>query len=321
MNTPLLRCDRPRLGGSDLELGEFVVEGPLLVLVGAWGALFALLAGQRRLSGGTLSIAGVPAEGAAASGRVGLMLADTALPLTWTLSEVLCHSGALLGQSQRLARAHGDEHARELGLGPRLHKPLGRLSPAERRSAAIAAATLGQPAAVALEEPFIGLEPSARAELALLLERALRGRSALVSVAELPGNVEQDAFVQTSDELLFQGERGLCTRGRYAELAAADASYRVVVLRHADALAARLAEAGYAVRSRPAGSGLGLLVADVGKRGTGPLLEAAALVDAPIVELCPLQLRPPAAAPSPALPSPAVPSSSTQLPSPAPGGA
>jgi ABC-type Na+ transport system ATPase subunit NatA len=304
VNTPLLSCDRPRLAGSDLELGELVVEGPLLVLVGAWGALFQLLAGQRRLAGGALSIAGVAAEGAAASGHVGLMLADAPFPSTWSLSEVLCHSGGLLGQSRRTASARGHEHARALGLGQWLHKPLGRLSPAERRSVAVAAATLGEPAAVALEEPFAGLEPSACAELGLVLERALRGRAALVSVAELPGNVEQDAFVQASDELLFQGERGLCTRGRYAELAAADCSYRVVVLRHADALSARLAETGYAVRSRPAGSGLGLLVADVDKRGTRPLLEAAALVDAPIVELCPLRLRPPTSVPSPAQLSP-----------------
>jgi hypothetical protein len=301
VNTPLLTCDRPRFAGSDLELGEFVAEGPLLVLVGAWGALFALLAGQRRLSGGVLTIAGVPAEGAAASGRVGLMLADAPFPPTWTLSEVLCHSGALLGQSRRTANARGQEHARELGLEARLNKPLGRLSAAERRC---------QPLAVALQEPFAGLEPSGRAELRLVLERALRGRPALVSVAELPGNVEQDAFVQSSDELLFQDDHGPCTRGRYAELAAADCSYCVVVLRHAEALSARLAETGYGVRSRPAGSGLGLLVADVGNRGTGPLLEASALVDAPIVELRPLRLRP----------SPAVPSHAP-LPPPAPGGA
>jgi len=310
VNAPLLSCDRPRFAGSDLELGEFVAEGPLLVLVGAWGALFQLLAGQRRLSGGTLSIAGVAAEGAAASGRVGLILADAPFPPTWTLSEVLSHSGALLGQSRRTASARGHEHARELGLEARLNKPLGRLSAPERRCAAVAAATLGQPLAVALQEPFAGLEPSGCAELGLVLKRALRGRRALVSVAELPGNVEQDAFVQSSDELLFQDEHGPCMRGRYAELAAAEGSYRVVVLRHAEALSLRLAETGYVVRSRPAGNGLGLLVADVGKRGTGPLLEAAALVDAPIVELGPLRLRPPPSVPSPA-----------PLPQPAPGGA
>ena len=79
-----------------------------------------------------------------------------------------------------------------------------------------------------------------------------------------------------------------------------------MVLRHAEALSARLAETGYAVRSRPAGSGLGLLVADVDRRGTRPLLEAAALVDAPIVELSPLRLRPASsAAASPPLPPPA----------------
>jgi ABC-type multidrug transport system ATPase subunit len=295
VSEPLFVCERPRFEGSALELGQFEAVGSLLVLVGAWGPLFQLLAGKQRLLGGKLRAGGRDLEGAVAAGHVGLLLADAPLPPSWTLVEILQHGGALLGLSSRLAAQLAREVARELGLGEQLHRKLERLGPGERRCAAIALALLGEPAVLALEEPFRGLDPSARGVVASLLTRALRGRRALVSVAELPGSIEQDSFVQRGDELLFATERGLVARGSYAELTASAAQYRVVVLRHADALCARLGEAGYQVLPRRAADGLGLVLSDLAARGTGPLLEAALAVDAPVVELSPLRAAPEAA--------------------------
>ncbi|MEY4550394.1 MAG: hypothetical protein RL685_6589 [Pseudomonadota bacterium] len=290
--TALLACDRPRFLGAPLELGQFEAEGPLLVLVGGWAPLFQLLAGKLRLLGGGITLAGQSAEGAVASGHAGLLLGDAPFPATWLLQDVLRQSAALLGLPGRAAAQRTREVAGELGLSPLLGRAYGRLRPLERRLTGLAVALLGEPALLALEEPFAGLEPSARAELAPLLLKVLRGRPALVSVAELPGSIEQDGFVQASSELLFAGERGLVARGGYAELAAGADHYRLVVLRHADELCARLGEAGYQVLPRRAADGLGLLLSDLGSRGTGPLLEAALAVDAPIVELGPVTLRP-----------------------------
>jgi ABC-type taurine transport system ATPase subunit len=290
--TALLACDRPRLLGAQLELGQLQAEGPLVVLVGSWAPLFQLLAGKLRLLGGSITLAGQSAEGAVPSGHAGLLLCDAPFPESWLLQDVLRQSAALLGASGRAAARRAREVASQLGLAPLLSRTYGRLRPLERRLAGLAVALLGEPAVVALEEPFRGLEPSARAELAGVLARALRGRPALVSVAELPGSVEQDAFVQGSSELLFASELGLVARGSYAELAAGAGNYRVVVLRHAEELCERLGAAGYQVLPRRAADGLGLLLSDLHSRGTGPLLEAALAVDAPIVELGPITLRP-----------------------------
>jgi ABC-2 type transport system ATP-binding protein len=295
VSEPLFVCDRPRFEGSALELGQFEATGSLLVLVGAWGPLFQLLAGKQRLLGGKLRAGGRDLEGSVAAGHVGLLLADAPLPPTWTLLEILQHGGALLGLSARLAAQLAREVARELGLGEQLSRRFARLSASEQRCAAIALALLAEPAVLALEEPFRGLDPSASAAVASLLERALRGRRALVSVAELPGSIEQDGFVQRSDELLFASERGLVARGSYAELTGSASHYRVVVLRHADALCARLSEVGYQVLPRRAADGLGLLLSDLAARGTGPLLEAALAVDAPVVEISPVRAAPEAA--------------------------
>lgn len=290
--TALLACDRPRFLGAQLELGRLEAEGPLLVLVGGWAPLFQLLAGKLRLLGGSITLLGQNAESAVATGHTGLLLCDAPFPENWLLEDVLRQSAALLGMPRRAAAQRTRELAEELGLAPLLGRSYGRLRPLERRATGLLVALLGEPALLALEEPFRGLEPSARAELSVLLTRALRGRPALVSVAELPGSVEQDSFVQSSTELLFASELGVVSRGSYAELASGAGHYRVVVLRHADELCARLDGAGYQVLPRRAADGLGLLLSDVHSRGTGPLLEAALAVDAPIVELGPIMLRP-----------------------------
>jgi energy-coupling factor transporter ATP-binding protein EcfA2 len=296
MTTTLFSCDRPRFDGSAIELGQFEATGPLLVLVGAWGPFFELLAGKQKLTSGQLLLGGEAAQDAVAAGQVGLMLADAPLPSTWTLLESAAHSGGLCGMSRGEAARAIREVGKELGLTDQLNRPFSKLSLIDKRLGGIAIALLGEPEFVVLEAPFSGLEPSARAALASSLGKVLRGRNALVSVAEVPGSLEQDSFVQSSDELLFVTERGLTARGRYAELTAAGAQYRLAVLRHADELCARLAELGYSVQPRVAADGLGVLVSDPDARGTRGLLEAALAVDAPIVELSPVQLRPEGAA-------------------------
>jgi ABC-type multidrug transport system ATPase subunit len=278
VTAPLLRCDQPRFVGEAVSFGQFEAQGPRLVLVGAWAPLFELLAGERSLSGGSVQVAGIDAEGAARSGRVGLALRDAPLPPSWTLGEVLKHSAALLGDGRRLAAERARLAADELG-------------PGERRAASIAAACLGEPAVLALEEPFAGLEPASQAYVVAVLERALRTRPALISVCELSASVEQDNFVQSSDELLFLARHGLVARGPYAELVRAATSYRVVVTRSAEGLLSRLTEAGYEVRRVELAEVTSLVVVDSGSLGTLPLFRAALEADAPIVELVPFNLR------------------------------
>ena len=292
-SSPLLRVDEPRFVGEAATFGQFEAQGPRLVLVGAWAPLFELLSGERRLSGGSVRVAGIEAEGAARSGRVGLALLDAPLPPTWTLGEVLTHSAALLGDGRRLAAERARLGAEELGLAGLWSRKLSRLGPGERRAASITAACLGEPAVLAIEEPFSGLEPSAQGYVAAVLERATRARPALISVGELSGSTEQDGFVQSCDELLFLARHGLGARGRYAELVRAATSYRVVVTRAAEGLLSRLTQAGYEVRRVVLAEVTSLVVVDAGSLGTLPLFRAALEADAPIVELVPFDLRRP----------------------------
>jgi ABC-type multidrug transport system ATPase subunit len=290
VTVPLLESLEPRFSGVALELGSFAARGSLLVLVGAWAPLFDLIAGAGALAGGRLTLAGGPAEGAAARGDVGLARRDAPLPPSWSAHEVLAASAELLGDSPRHARVRARQLLAELGLDALAGKRPVLLRPAERRALGIATAALGAPPVLAIEEPFAGLEPSGQSFVDAVIGRALRGRAGLVSIAELPGSPSDDALAARSDELLFVAGRRLVARGSYHELGARATSYRLVVSRSVDALLARLGEAGYEVRRMSTADATTLWLTDRAGLGTLPVFRAALAVEAPILELVPLDL-------------------------------
>jgi len=287
MTAPLLRAAGARLAGDGLVLDGLEAHGPRLILVGDWGPLFELLLGRRQLVDGELELAGAPAGGAVARGRVGVLLREPSLPASWTLRELLVESAALFGDGPLRASRRARGVLDDLGLGPHAGKRLSRLDPLTQRAAALACALLGDPPVVALEQPFSGLEPSAQAALGGLLERVLAGRRALISMPAVPGSPSEDAFAATGDELLIASGRRLVARSHFRDLGARARSYRVSVKRSGDGLLSRLAEAGYEVRRMLTADVTTLLVTDPGGLGTLPLFGAALASGALIIELVP----------------------------------
>lgn len=285
MTAPLIDCAEPSLSGGGLALGNFTASGSLLVLVGGWTPLIDLLAGLRQLSGGRLALAGEPAEGAVARGQVGLARREARLPPTWSVRDVLAASAELLGDSRRSAIERARQALTDLGLEALARRRLSALRPAEQRAVSIAAATLGAPAVLVLEEPLTGLEATGQAYVDAVIGRVLGARAVLSSIPELPGSPSENALAARSDELLFVSGQRLVARGTYRELVSRARSYRVVVERSVDALMARLAEAGYEVRRMLSADVTTLWLEDARGLGTLPLLRVALAVDAPILEL------------------------------------
>jgi ABC-type multidrug transport system ATPase subunit len=285
--TALLEAHTPRVEGSDLSLGELAAEGPLLVLAGAWSVVFDLLAGERRLEGGSLRVMGENAEALARAGKIGLLRADAALPPTWTCAEVLRESARMLGLPKRTAVEQATQVALALGLGELLGKKLSALGPGQRRAIGVAAAALGQPLALALEEPFGALEPSEQRFVSEILRRAQPLYPLILSVAELTGSAEQGDFIAGATEILLLGRHGLAARGRHSELLGRAASYRLALREPAAPLLSRLLDAGYEARA-VLGNETALVVVDAKGEGTEPFFAAALAAGVPIVELSPL---------------------------------
>ena len=137
-----------------------------------------------------------------------------------TVAEALTQLGDMRGTSaKRIERLLS-----LVGLSTRRDDPLDNLSQGMRQRLSIAAALLGSPKVLLLDEPFNGLDPVASQAFARLIRKlATKGVSVVVSshmVAQLEGLIDRVALIHRG-QLLDEGpladvEQRLGLNGRYA---------------------------------------------------------------------------------------------------------
>jgi ABC-2 type transport system ATP-binding protein len=151
--------------------GRAVVDG--LGLVARPGAVTAVLGpngagktttiecceGLRSPDGGTVRVLGLDpvADARALRPRVGVMLQDGGLPTGVRALELLRHVAAMYATPRPV-----DELAERLGLHGFARTTVRRLSGGQRQRVALAAAVVGRPDVVFLDEPSAGMDPQSR---------------------------------------------------------------------------------------------------------------------------------------------------------------
>lgn len=104
-------------------------------------------------------------EGRAARARIGYVPQRLAFDEERRVAEVIAFVARLRGEDPRTAFARLEA----LSLGDRLRSPVGTLSGGMRQRLAVAAALVGEPGVLLLDEPSANLDVEARAELLSLL--------------------------------------------------------------------------------------------------------------------------------------------------------
>jgi ABC-2 type transport system ATP-binding protein len=151
--------------------GRAVVDG--LDLVARQGAVTAVLGpngagktttiecceGLRSPDGGAVRVLGLDpvADARALRPRVGVMLQDGGLPTGVRALELLRHVAAMYASPRPV-----DELAERLGLHGFARTTVRRLSGGQRQRVALAAAVVGRPDVVFLDEPSAGMDPQSR---------------------------------------------------------------------------------------------------------------------------------------------------------------
>jgi len=174
----VLRGGRPVIH----DLSCAVAAGTLTGLLGPSGSgkttLLRAIVGVQRSVSGQVSVLGLPAGSVALRSKVGYVTQGKSVYDDLTVRENLTYFAALVGASA----AKATEVLGSVSLVDRAEALVGRLSGGERARVSLAAALLGSPSLLVLDEPTVGLDPLLREELWSVFRRlAENGVTLLVS--------------------------------------------------------------------------------------------------------------------------------------------
>jgi ABC-2 type transport system ATP-binding protein len=183
---PAIRVEKLRVvrGGKVVlpDLSCDVPSGLVTGLLGPSGSgkttLLRTIVGVQHVAGGRVTVLGEPAGARTLRSRVGYMTQDAAVYRDLTVRENLRFFARVLGAGQEaVARAIAD-----VSLGGHADDVVARLSGGEQARVSLAAALLGRPDVLVLDEPTVGLDPVLRRDLwGLFHALAERGVTLLVS--------------------------------------------------------------------------------------------------------------------------------------------
>lgn len=144
--------------------------------------------------------------------RVGVMLQDGGLPSGVRALEMLHHIAAMYARPRDLG-----ELTERLGLGSFARTTVRRLSGGQRQRLALAAAIVGRPEVVFLDEPSAGMDPQSRRAVWDLVRELRDEGVAVVLTTHLMDEAEDLA-----DRVVVVDHGRVIAQGTVAELAAAD---------------------------------------------------------------------------------------------------
>ncbi|MGN6635624.1 MAG: ABC transporter ATP-binding protein [Oryzihumus sp.] len=174
----VVRGDREVLPGVSLTVPRGEVVGLLGPSGGGKTTLLRSIVGVQVVHGGTVSVLGQPAGSAGLRSRVGYMTQDASVYSDLTVRENLTYFAAVLG----VPRGRVDEVIGEVDLADHAGDRVDRLSGGQRSRVSLAAALVGRPELLVLDEPTVGLDPVLRRDLwDMFHRRAAAGTTLLVS--------------------------------------------------------------------------------------------------------------------------------------------
>ena len=145
--------------------------------------------------------------------RVGYLPEERGLPARVRVLDLLTYLGELKGLRRASAAAQARALLARVQLEGRVQDRIGSLSKGNQQKIQIAAALMGEPLLLLVDEPFSGLDPVNRAlALDLFREQVQNGRAVLISTHQLE-HVEQ-----LCDRLLLINRGRSLLEGRVAEV-------------------------------------------------------------------------------------------------------
>jgi ABC-2 type transport system ATP-binding protein len=181
---PAIALDTLRVvRGGRVVLDDITVEVPRGSVTGLLGpsgcgksTLMRSLVGVQVVAGGDVQVLGRPAGSPSLRHRVGYVTQAPSVYGDLTVRENLRYFAAVLGAPG----SDVDRVIEEVGLGSQADDVVSRLSSGQEARVSLAAALLGEPELLVLDEPTVGLDPVLRRDLWQLFRDLAEGGSTLV---------------------------------------------------------------------------------------------------------------------------------------------
>jgi ABC-2 type transport system ATP-binding protein len=159
-----------------------VRRGSVTGLLGPSGSgkttLMRAIVGVQIIAGGIVEVFGLPGGSAELRNRIGYVTQAPSVYADLTVRENLVYFAAVL----RAPRGDVDRVVHDVALDDHADQLVGRLSGGQLARVSLAAALLGQPELLVLDEPTVGLDPVLRRDLWAMFHRLARdGVTLLVS--------------------------------------------------------------------------------------------------------------------------------------------
>ncbi|AFE10748.1 ABC transporter ATP-binding protein [Corallococcus coralloides DSM 2259] len=227
-----------------------VPAGSAFGLIGPNGAgkttFIKSVLGIVRPTAGTVRVLGGSPEDPAIRARIGYLPERLHLPGTWKSPAFLATVARLKG-----LKPDANAHARLLervGLSDAVDRRIGGYSKGMRQRLGLAAALLGDPALLVLDEPTDGIDPMGRLEVRRILQEEVQKGVTLFLNSHLLAETER-----VCDRVAILADGRVLREGRLEELAKAGARWRVRFAPGADRAA--LTAAGFMAVADPARGG------------------------------------------------------------------
>ena len=204
----VVRGGVPVLDELSLEVDARSVTGLVGPSGGGKSTLMRAIVGVQVVAGGTITVLGEPAGAPLLRRRVGYMTQSLSVYADLSVQENLRYFARLSGATQDRV----DELIETVDLGNYSDRVLNRLSGGQRARVSLAAALLGEPELLVLDEPTVGLDPLLRRELWNLFHRLADGGTTLVVSSHVMDEAER------CDTLLLLRDGRLIATGTPDEL-------------------------------------------------------------------------------------------------------
>jgi ABC-2 type transport system ATP-binding protein len=174
----VVRGPRVVLDGFDLAVDRGTLTGLLGPSGSGKSTLMRAIVGVQQIAAGTVEVLGMPAGSEPVRSRVGYLTQAPSVYQDLTVRQNLRYFGSVLGADPDAVQRAIDQ----VDLGSHAEDLVARLSGGELSRVSLAAALLGEPEVLVLDEPTVGLDPVLRRDLwNLFNDLATAGVTLLVS--------------------------------------------------------------------------------------------------------------------------------------------